>query len=135
LADFEHWAAHAGEALGWTVAEFQELLEHHRRESTFSFCDRELVAALTTLADEGWEGTTSALMGELRKLDATWDFRNVNGLSRALNRAKPVLRNCGVEVHRPGRTGKARLLVLRKHPQEPNRLVAADKVIQDDPAK
>ncbi len=121
LADFATWVEAAAPALGWEPGAFLDALEANRRGADAVAIEAlpvgpVLLAFMETHDD--WEGTATALLGELTRLasdevrrEREWPKR-ANRLATQLRRLAPNLRAVGLWVGWGREAGSGQRLVL-----------------------
>ena len=121
MADPARWVAAAEPALGWVPGTFAGAYGRNEREAHELALDLSPIAApLKVLASRGeWRGTATELgraLAEVVDVEVTrgrdWP-KTPRALTSELKRLAPNLRAAGIAWERPGRTGHARLHVLR----------------------
>lgn len=123
MAAFAKLMAAAEPALGWSEGDFMTAYEANRRmtsEASFeadpvagAICD--FIKEQCIPVGEFWEGTATALHDALNKVVTEDQKRSnfwpkkVNALGNAVERAAPLLRNKGIQMHKRS-TGSQRLI-------------------------
>jgi hypothetical protein len=127
MADFAKWAVAAETGLGLQPGVFMRAYRGNRADARELALDAiPVIAHLREVIDkrsEGvWQGSAEELLKELN-IQAGHDDRKrppegwpkrANNLSGQLKRAAPNLRQCGIDVQFPTRTGKRRSILIRK---------------------
>ncbi len=121
LADFATWVEAAAPTLGWEAGAFMDALEANRRGADAVAIEALPVGPVLLAfmeAREEWEGTATALLGELTRLagdevrrEREWPKR-ANRLATQLRRLAPNLRAVGIAVGWGREAGSGQRLVL-----------------------
>jgi hypothetical protein len=121
MADPICWVTAAEPALGWAIGTFAAAYEGNARQAQELALDLSPIAApLAVLAARGeWRGTATELrrvLADIAGVEPTrqrdWP-KTPRALTGELKRLAPNLRAAGIGWERPGRTGHARLHVIR----------------------
>jgi hypothetical protein len=122
MADFAMWAAAAECALGFEAGDFIHAYYRNRKEASDIALESSPVATAVyefMQKKNEWKGTFGELLNGLKgPRGRAWPI-TPKGLSNALERSKPNLRNAGITIQRLPReagTGK-RLIRLQKRPE------------------
>jgi hypothetical protein len=121
LADHAIWVTAAEPALGWPSGAYLAAFNRQSAEAVELALDGDIVARVLGAYLDGcgglWSGTAGDLRDALTPLATNADGwpRNARGLSAALDRLAPQLRDVGVDIsrRREGRGG-TRLLTIRR---------------------
>lgn len=122
MADFARWATAAEEGLKWSPGTFMTAYAKNRQSTNDEVLEDQLALAIRKLMEleSLWTGSPTELLVELNKLvdEATRHSSDWPGspsaLSAKLNRLAPCLREAGLSVERPKRSGQARRITLLK---------------------
>lgn len=122
MADFAIWASAAECALGFKAGEFIHAYNRNRKEASDIALESSPVATAVyefMQKKNEWKGTFGELLNGLKGPRGRAWPTTPKGLSNALERSKPNLRNPGITIQRLPReagTGK-RLIRLQKRPE------------------
>lgn len=129
MADFAAWGVALECGLEWPPGSFLDAYQGNLAESASAALEADPVAmavlGVVNNTEGPWEGTVSALLGELEKhvpperRGRSWP-RSPQSLTSRMRRAAPALRREGIDVSQPPRSKRAAFWTIREiaHPPE-----------------
>jgi 5S rRNA maturation endonuclease (ribonuclease M5) len=118
MADFATWITAAEVALGWEPGAFMDSYTGNRNEShEIAIESSPIGVPLRTVADDGWEGTFTELLGKMNEAveeklrPKDWP-KSARGLSSDIQRIAPNLRRVGYTVEVKDHASRRRTITL-----------------------
>lgn len=124
MADAWHWVSAAAPALGWERGAIVDAFKRNQIASNEVVLEDSIIASgIRSLAEIGWYGTATDLLGKLKDLHGQDDQgiqwpKNPKRLSDELRRLSPAFRGIGIELNfsKEGGDRSRRMIDIKKTP-------------------